>query len=87
VTHGDAFPTARWDLAGAANQRGAGDVRRRLQRAAAVGQALILGLQNVCAMTGMWVFPGLPGRAFNLDPGQIAYIYGMSIPTCGMKEG
>ena len=50
-----------------------------------VGQALILGLQNVCGMTGMRVLP--LGRALNLDPGQISYIYGMSIPTCGMKEG
>ena len=37
-----------------------------------VGQVPVLGLQNVSGMTGMFVFPGLRGRAFNLDPGQIA---------------
>ena len=49
-----------------------------------VGQAVILGLQNVFGMTGMFVFPGLLGRAFNLDPEQIAYVYGMSFATCGI---
>lgn len=49
-----------------------------------VGQAIILGLQNVFGMTGMFVFPGLLGRAFNLDPEQIAYLYGMSFATCGI---
>src|ERR1700744_6673456 len=48
------------------------------------GQALILGLQNVFGMTGMFVFPGLLGRAFNLSPEQIAYLYGMSFATCGI---
>jgi xanthine/uracil permease len=49
-----------------------------------VGQSLILGLQNVFGMTGMFVFPGLLGRAFNLSPEQIAYLYGMSFATCGI---
>ena len=33
------------------------------------GQLLILGLQNVFGMTGMFVFPGLLGRSFNLTAG------------------
>jgi xanthine/uracil permease len=49
-----------------------------------IGQALLLGLQNVFGMTGMFVFPGLLGRAFNLAPEQIAYLYGMSFATCGI---
>lgn len=49
-----------------------------------VGQFLILGLQNVFGMTGMFVFPGLLGRSFNLAPEQIAYLYGMSFATCGI---
>src|ERR1700748_3157041 len=49
-----------------------------------VGQAVILGLQNVFGMTGMFVFPGCAGRAFNLDPEQIPYVSGMSYATCGI---
>jgi xanthine/uracil permease len=49
-----------------------------------LGQGVVLGLQNVFGMTGMFVFPGLLGRAFNLGPEQIAYLYGMSFATCGI---
>jgi len=48
------------------------------------GQLLILGLQNVFGMTGMFVFPGLLGRSFNLNADQIAYLYGMSFAVCGV---
>jgi xanthine/uracil permease len=48
-----------------------------------LGQLLILGLQNVFGMTGMFVFPGLLGRSFNLPPDQIAYLYGMTFVVCG----
>ena len=34
-------------------------------------------------MTGMFVFPGLLGRSFNLPTDQIAYLYGMSFVVCG----
>jgi xanthine/uracil permease len=47
-------------------------------------QLALLGLQNVFGMTGMFVFPGLLGRAFNLPPEQIAYLYGMSFIVCGI---
>ncbi len=47
-------------------------------------QGLILGLQNVFGMTGMFVFPGLLGRAFHLPLDQIAYLYGMSFIVCGV---
>src|ERR1022692_4196595 len=43
-----------------------------------LNQLLILGLQNVFGMPGMFVFPGLFGRAFNMPPEQIAYLYGMT---------
>ena len=46
-------------------------------------QFFLLGLQNVFGMTGMFVFPGLLGRSFNLPPEQIAYLYGMTFATCG----
>ena len=48
------------------------------------GQLLMLGLQNVFGMTGMFVFPGLLGRSFGLPVDQIAYLYGMSFMVCGL---
>jgi xanthine/uracil permease len=47
-------------------------------------QFLIIGLQNVFGMTGMFVFPGLLGRSFNLPLDQIAYLYGMTFLVCGV---
>jgi xanthine/uracil permease len=47
-------------------------------------QLLLLGLQNVFGMTGMFVFPGLLGRSFNLPPDKIAYLYGMTFAVCGV---
>jgi xanthine/uracil permease len=41
-------------------------------------------LQNIFGMTGMFVFPGILGRAFNLAPEQIAYLYGMTFVVCGL---
>jgi xanthine/uracil permease len=46
-------------------------------------QLFILGLQNIFGMTGMFVFPGILGRSFNLPPEQIAYLYGMTFLVCG----
>ena len=50
----------------------------------AVGQLAILGLQHVFGMTGMFVFPGLLGRSFNLTAERIAYLYGMTFVVCGI---
>jgi xanthine/uracil permease len=47
-------------------------------------QLFILGLQNIFGMTGMFVFPGILGRSFNLPPEQIAYLYGMTFLVCGI---
>jgi xanthine/uracil permease len=47
-------------------------------------QLFVLGLQNVFGMTGMFVFPGLLGRSFNLPPEKIAYLYGMTFAVCGV---
>ena len=49
-----------------------------------LGQLLMLGLQHVFGMTGMFVFPGLLGRSFNLPAERIAYLYGMSFMVCGL---
>jgi xanthine/uracil permease len=48
------------------------------------GELLVLGLQNVFGMTGMFVFPGLLGRALHLPPQDIAYLYGMTFIACGI---
>jgi xanthine/uracil permease len=48
------------------------------------GQLVVLGLQNIFGMTGMFVFPGLLGRSFNLPPERIAYLYGMTFVVCGI---
>jgi xanthine/uracil permease len=48
-----------------------------------LNQLLILGFQNVFGMPGMFVFPGLFGRAFNMSPEQIAYLYGMIFLVSG----
>jgi xanthine/uracil permease len=48
------------------------------------GQLLVLGLQNIFGMTGMFVFPGILGRSFDLQPEQIAYLYGMTFAVCGI---
>jgi xanthine/uracil permease len=48
------------------------------------GQLLVLGLQNIFGMTGIFVFPGLLGRSFNLPPEKIAYLYGMTFVTSGL---
>lgn len=48
-----------------------------------IAQGVALGLQNVFGMTGMFVFPGIMGRAFHLPLEQIAYLYGMTFIVCG----
>ncbi|HEY2019540.1 uracil-xanthine permease family protein [Paraburkholderia sp.] len=47
-------------------------------------QLAVLALQNVFGMTGMFVFPGLLGRAFHLSDPQISYLYGMTFIACGI---
>ncbi len=47
-------------------------------------QLLILAFQNIFGMTGMFVFPGLFGRAFHLPLDQIAYLYGMIFLVSGL---
>jgi xanthine/uracil permease len=49
-----------------------------------LAQLAVLALQNVFGMTGMFVFPGILGRAFHLLDSQIAYLYGMTFVACGI---
>jgi len=43
-----------------------------------------MGFQNVFVMTGIFVFPGLMGRSFNLPPDTVAYLYGVTFIGCGL---
>lgn len=47
-------------------------------------QFVLLGLQNIFGMTGMFVFPGIFGRAFHMQPQEIAYVYGTTFIVCGI---
>ena len=47
-------------------------------------QYVILAFQNMFGMTGMFVFPGMFGRAFHLPNEQIAYLYGMIFLVSGL---
>ena len=49
-----------------------------------VPQLMLLGLQNIFGMTGMFVFPGIFGRVFHMQPQEIAYVYGMTFIVCGI---
>ncbi len=47
-------------------------------------QSVALGLQNIFGMAGMFVFPGLLGRAFHLPIDQMAYLYAVTFLVCGV---
>ncbi|MGC1304695.1 MAG: solute carrier family 23 protein [Caulobacteraceae bacterium] len=48
--------------------------------------AIPMGFQNVFVMTGIFVFPGIMGRTFNLPPETIAYLYGATFIGCGVTS-
>jgi xanthine/uracil permease len=47
-------------------------------------QLAIIAFQNIFGMTGMFVFPGVFGRAFHMPAEQIAYLYGMIFLVSGL---
>ena len=48
------------------------------------GQLLVLGVQNVFGMVGMFIFPAIFGRAFGMNVDQIAYLYGTTFIVSGV---
>lgn len=48
-----------------------------------VGQAVMLGFQNIFGMIGMFVFPGIMGAALHLSVDQTAHLYGMTFLVSG----
>lgn len=49
-----------------------------------IPQAMVLGLQNIFGMAGMFVFPGILGRTFHLPIDQLAYFYAVTFIVCGV---
>ncbi len=47
-------------------------------------QLLLLGVQNVFGMIGMFIFPALFGHAFGLPVAMIAYLYGVTFIVSGV---
>jgi xanthine/uracil permease len=48
-----------------------------------LGQALMLGFQNIFGMIGMFVFPGITGQVLHLSVEQTAHLYGMTFLISG----
>jgi xanthine/uracil permease len=46
--------------------------------------ALLMGLQNVFVMTGIFVFPGIMGKSFDLPTQAVADLYGATFIGCGL---
>jgi xanthine/uracil permease len=46
--------------------------------------AVLMGFQNVFVMTGIFVFPSIMGRSFNLSADVVAYLYGATFIGCGI---
>ncbi|TPG39605.1 hypothetical protein EAH79_12865 [Sphingomonas koreensis] len=46
--------------------------------------AVLMGFQNVFVMTGVFVFPGIMGRSFDLPAETVAYLYGATFIGCGI---
>ena len=48
-----------------------------------LGQAVMLGFQNIFGMIGMFVFPGITGQVLHLSVDQTAHLYGMTFLISG----
>jgi xanthine/uracil permease len=44
---------------------------------------LLLSIQNISVMPMLLIFPGIIGRAYHLDNGMVAYLYGVCFMVCG----
>ena len=48
-----------------------------------LGQAIMLGFQNIFGMVGMFVFPAITGQVLHLSVEQTAHLYGMTFLVSG----
>lgn len=46
--------------------------------------SVLMGLQNIFVMTGIFVFPGIMGKSFDLPTGTVADLYGATFIGCGL---
>lgn len=49
-----------------------------------VKDSVLMGLQNIFVMTGIFVFPGIMGKSFNLPIGTVADLYSATFIGCGL---
>jgi xanthine/uracil permease len=49
-----------------------------------VKDSILMGLQNVFVMTGIFVFPGIMGKSFDLPIGTVADLYSATFIGCGL---
>ena len=49
-----------------------------------IKDSALMGLQNIFVMTGVFVFPAIMGKSFNMPPETVAYLYGVTFIGCGV---
>lgn len=49
-----------------------------------VKDSVLMGLQNIFVMTGIFVFPGIMGKSFDLPIGTVAALYSATFIGCGL---
>jgi xanthine/uracil permease len=49
-----------------------------------IKDSVLMGLQNIFVMTGIFVFPGIMGKSFNLPVGTVADLYSATFIGCGL---
>jgi len=49
-----------------------------------VKDSILMGLQNIFVMTGIFVFPGIMGKSFNLPISTVADLYSATFIGCGL---
>ncbi len=49
-----------------------------------VKDSVLMGLQNIFVMTGIFVFPGIMGKSFNLPVAMVANLYSATFIGCGL---
>lgn len=51
-----------------------------------IKDAVLMGLQNVFVMTGIFVFPGIMGKVLHLPLETVAYLYAVTFMGCGLTS-
>jgi xanthine/uracil permease len=51
-----------------------------------IKDAVLMGLQNIFVMTGIFVFPGIMGKTLHLPVETVAYLYAVTFMGCGLTS-